>query len=215
MELSEKQKAEIKNYMITIPKYRETYDELYDHILNALADDDSKYGIDKVIFIVNNHFGGFMNIIDQEKTCHQEIGKKYNREFRQQLITTLGGPGLLVFAFCLLVYYCSRFATFSIKPMLMLTILSSICVAVFAFMKIFMNRVKYSKFSILDNYLALDCSYGVAGIGLFLHSVLNENIFNLDDNGKLIATLILHFICIIYVKTFMKIYNQKFRILTT
>ncbi|MES2653887.1 MAG: hypothetical protein V4663_19265 [Bacteroidota bacterium] len=213
MLLTEKQKTEIKDYIIGVPKYRETYNELYDHIVNSLEDSEVAFSIDEVVNVVNRDFGGFSEVVYQEEIYHKEISKKYNRYFRAQFVDTLKWYGIFPLAFCLMIYFSNGSSVFNTKPMLLATVISCMGVAVLAFVKIFINRIKYSKFSILDNYLALDCSFGLGGIGLFLQAMLKENIFNLDDNGKLIATLTLHFICVIYVRTFMKIYKAKFKIL--
>jgi hypothetical protein len=214
MRLTEEQKAEIRDYIVTVPKFRETYNELYDHILNALEDSETTFSIDEVIAVVNRDFGGFNEIVYQEKIYQKEIGKKYNLYFRSQFLETLRWYGIWPFLFCAIIFYGSQTKPFNIKYMLLGTIICFVCVAVVGFAKIVINRVRYSKYSILDSYLGLECSFGIAVVNTFLHLVLKEDIFNLSDNGKLIAMLSIYFFCVIYVRTFLKTYKTKFKILT-
>ena len=214
MVLTEEQKKEIREYIVTVPKFRETYNELYDHILNALEDSNTVFSIEEVIAIVDRDFGGFNEIVYQEKIYQKEIGKKYNKHFRSLFIDTLKWPGVLIFAFCALIYFSSKTTPFNTKPLLVASIICSITVAILGYATIVVNRIKHAKYSILDGYLGLECSSGLAVINVFLHSVLNENVFNLSNEGKLIAMLALHFFCVIYVRTFIKTFKTKFKILT-
>ncbi len=213
MLLTDEQKSEIKHYIITVPKYRETYNELYDHILNSFEDSEAVFSLDEVAGVVNNDFGGFSEIVEQEKIYHKELGKKYNKHFRLQFVDTLKWPGLLVFAFCLLIYFGTQTTPFNIKPMLFGTTICFVTAAILGFSTIIINRIRYSKYSILDNYLGLEYSFGLAVMNVFLQVFISRNLFGLSENSKLIAMLMLYFFCSVYIRTLFKIYKRKFKIL--
>lgn len=213
MLLTTEQKAEIKDYIIGVPKYRETYNELYDHIVNSIEDSEVAFSIDEVINIVNRDFGGFSEVVYQEEIYHKELGKKYNKHFRVQFIDTFKWYGIFPLAFCLMIYFSNKSTVFNIKPMLFATTICFVAVAIIGLSRIMINRVKYSKYSILDNYLGLEYSFGLAGANMFLQIFISRNFFELSDNSKLIAMLTLYFFCMIYVRTFIKFYKQKFKIL--
>ena len=217
MELTEEQKIEISNYIVTVPKYRETYNELYDHILNALADNETSFSIEEVIKVVNNDFGGFSEIVYQEKIYEKELSNKYSKQFRQEMVNTFKWPGIFsnlgVLALCLLIYYSSKTHPFNIKPALAVIYVCFVGAGIFAYAKIMINRYKYSKFSILDNYIYLECMFFISMPSVFL-SIAKGYIFEISDNGKLIVMLSLFFFCSIYVRTFIKFYKEKFKILS-
>ena len=105
MELTQEQKIEISDYIVTVPKYRETYNELYDHILNALEDSEASFSIEEVLNVVNNDFGGFHEIVYQEKIYEKEVSNKYSKQFRQEMVNTFKWPAIFsnlgVLALCL------------------------------------------------------------------------------------------------------------------
>lgn len=218
MELTEEQKAEIKNYIIDVPKYRETYNELYDHILNSLKDNDGSYSIDAVNVIINNDFGGFSEIVEQEKIYQKEIGKKYNLYFRSEMLHTFQWPGIVnnlsLLVLCLLIYYGNKGGSYNIKPMFFASTICVTGVALFGYFKIIVNKLKWSKYSILDNCMGFECSFGFIVMNGFLQVLFGKPIwFEVSDHGKLIITLCLFFFCSLYVRTFVKFYNKKFKVL--
>lgn len=219
MVLTEEQKAEIRDYIVTVPKYRETYNELYDHILNSLEDREVVFSIDEVINIVNRDFGGFSEIVSQEKSYQKELSKQYNKVFRMEMVNTFKWPRILsnlcVLALCLILYYNGKGLLFNMKPLILSSIVCCILVAAFGFTKILKNRYKHSKYSILDNYFGYSCSFGFIMVnGIFGNFLSKSNLFEINVNAKLIIALSLFFFSSVYVRAFIKFYNQKIKILT-
>ncbi|MGF1924846.1 MAG: hypothetical protein ACQUHE_11765 [Bacteroidia bacterium] len=212
MVLTEDQKAEIRDYIETVPKYIETYNELYDHILNSFEDRKVNFSLKEVSNILDKDFGGFSQVVEQEKVYHREVGKKYNKNFRIQFLDTLKWFGIFPLAFCLVIYFSSQSTAFNIKPMLLATLILFMGTAIFGYTKIVINRFRYTKYSVLDSYLASQCSLGLAVLVLILNVFLNENVFSLGENGRLIVMLSLYFFCSIYIRTFIKIYRQHIKI---
>lgn len=218
MQLTEAQKAEIGAYIFTVPKYRETYNELYDHIINSFETNEEVYGINEIQNIINNDFGGFSEIVALEKNYQKQLSKQYNRVFRMEMLNTFKWPSifnnLCILALCLILYYNNEGAQLKIKPILLASILCCILVAIFGFAKIIINKYKHSKYSILDNYLGYSCSFGFIMVNAFLSNFLSkESFFEVSDQTKLIITLCLFFFCSVYVRAFFKFYNQKFKVL--
>ncbi len=218
MKLSEEQIEEVRNYMIIVPKYRETYNELFDHILNALAECDATFSTDEIAKIINNDFGGFSEIVQQEKKYQKELGKKYNVIFRRQLLNTFKWPeilnNLIIFSLCLILYTTTERTVFNTKPIFFASLICCLSIAVFGFSMIVKNRLKHAKYSLLDNFLAYSCTFGLIMTNAVLQLVMNDSLFTVSNHTKIITTLSLFFFCSIYVRAFIKFYNQKFTILT-
>ena len=133
------------------------------------------------------------------------------------MVNTFKWPAIFsnlgVLALCLLIYYSNKTNPFNIKPALAVIYVCFVGVGIFGYAKIMINRYKYSKFSILDNYIFLECIFCFAIPGVFLN-IMKGYFFEISDNGKLIAMLSMFFFCSVYVRTFIKFYNQRFKILT-
>ncbi len=213
MNLTVEQKKEIQGYIIAVPKYRETYNELYDHILNSLADQKGTFQIDLVLKIVNDDFGGFNEIAEQEEIYHKQIGKKFYRQFRQCFVDTLKWQGVAVIIICAIIYYGNKTTPFDIKPMVKASTICLMLVTMFGYARIIVNVIRFSKLSILDGHLGYASSFGLCITNLFLGGFINGHILELSDNNKLIAVLVLFSFASIYARTFIKIYTRKSNIL--
>lgn len=218
MRLSEEQKTEIKEYIVTVPRFRETFNELYDHLLNSIENNDVEYSIDEVNRIVNLDFGGFSEIVNQEKRYQAELSKKYNKHFRQEILNTFKWPSILsnlcMLALCLLIYFNTNASTFNMKPLLMGIIICVFSIAIFGFFRIISNRIRYTKYSILDNYFGYACSFGVIMTNVFIHSFNKENSWGISDQTRLLILLFLFFFCAVYVRSYFSFYNKKYPVLT-
>jgi hypothetical protein len=67
MKLTTEQLAEIRVYIFEAPRYRETYYELYDHIVNALEQGDEPFSIDLVKQIIEEDFGGSSVLFNKKR----------------------------------------------------------------------------------------------------------------------------------------------------
>jgi hypothetical protein len=213
MQLTKEQKIEISDYIVSVAKYRETYDELYDHILNSLTDNENPFSLSEVDKIVNNEFGGFSEVVYQEKIYQAALGKKYHKHFRMQFIESIKWPGPLLFVFSLAIYYSSKTTPFNTKYMFAGISLSFSAIAVFVFGVMIFNRIKYSKYSIWDSHLGLECCFGMGMMNSIMYWCVNGNFFGLNDNNRLIVMLILFSFCSIYIRTFINFYKKKSQIL--
>ncbi|QJD95036.1 hypothetical protein HH214_03645 [Mucilaginibacter robiniae] len=64
----------LKKYLRSILRYRETYEEVYDHVLTALtAKPDSISFEEAVNTILKDDFGGANSLPDMEKRCHKAV----------------------------------------------------------------------------------------------------------------------------------------------
>jgi hypothetical protein len=98
MVLTLENKLEIVDYIGGVPKYQETFDEVYDHIISALSStENAEFNIGLVRDIVNEDFGGFEQIVLNET----EFEKRFVR-------TCMGDVRRQVYS---LIFYCCSFLT--------------------------------------------------------------------------------------------------------
>ncbi|MDN3586404.1 hypothetical protein QWY86_07005 [Pedobacter aquatilis] len=219
MKLNVAEKQVLRDYIFNEPKYRETYNELYDHLINALSDSDELFSIELVAKIINEDFGGFINIRNREEAYQKQLHKKYIIDFRKEMLQTLGWSdffkNISILGLCFCIYYGSKTQVFNIKPMIIGSMIPLILIALFGFFRIFTQRIKYSKYSIVDNYVGNISTLGTIVLNVFLFNIISkERIFDVSNDLKLIATLVLFFLSSIYIRSFIKFYNKKIKVLT-
>lgn len=218
MELTTTQKKEVKDWIFCVPKYRETFNELYDHILNALKDIDAPFSTDLVDEIVLNEFGGYQMVAENEKVYRNVIGRKYMKFFNVEMLNTFKWPGLIstlsLLSLCLMFYFGGKDISFDIKNLTLSSIIICAFVLLFGLARIIINRIKYLKGSILDDYLMHIYTFGssiVTTVVIFFLS--KDSSVYTSDHAKLIITLCLFFFTSVYVRAFIKFYNQKIKVL--
>lgn len=94
MQLTATQKQVVKDWIFNVPKYRETFNEMYDHILNALKDIDAPFSLTIVDDIVWKDFGGYQMVADNENVFRNVIGRSYLKFFQMEMLNTFKWPGI-------------------------------------------------------------------------------------------------------------------------
>jgi hypothetical protein len=118
MKLTTEQLAEIRLYIFEAPRYRETYYEIYDHIVNALEQADEPFNMDLVKQIVQEDFGGFQNIIHQEDVYRKSVTSKYARLLGSEMIDSFRNSTVLShLAILILGYMFYQGSEIDLKPL--------------------------------------------------------------------------------------------------
>ncbi len=218
MELTPTQKQDIKDYIFIVPKYRETINELYDHILNALKDIDAPFSLTIVDDIVWKDFGGYQAVFDNEKLYRNVIGKRYIKYFNLEILNTFKWPGIIysivLVLLCLLIYFYYDITPYDFKIIFAGITIWCILFSVFMHFKIFRNRIKYKKYSILDEGILNEASVGIL-IMFFMFQlfIAPDSFVDTSPSIKLIINLFLFFLASLYFRAFIKFYNQKLKVL--
>ncbi len=218
MEITPKQKQEVKDWIFIVPKYRETFNELYDHILNALKDIEAPFNTNLVDEIVLKDFGGYQMVAENEKIYRNVIGKRYMKFFNLEMLNTFKWPGIFsnlsVLTLCLMFYFSARNTNFDTKNIILSSIIICSFVLLFGLARIIINRIKYLKVSILDDYLMHIYTFGISIVTIFVIFFLGKD-SSVETSGhtKLIITLGIYFFSSVYVRAFIKFYNQKLKVL--
>jgi hypothetical protein len=106
MVLTLENKLEIVDYIGGVSLYRETFNEVYDHVLSALAVNDTpKFHIDLVKDIVNLDLGGFKQIELAEKVFEKAFARSCMQNIKQEMINAFKFPGMIVTIFLLLICF--------------------------------------------------------------------------------------------------------------
>ena len=220
MELTEEQKAEIRDYIVDVPRYRETYDELYDHILNALQELPGSYHLNEVIAIINQDFGSFSEIVIQEEIYQKTLTRKYIKMFRTEMWNTFKWPGILgnlsLLALCWFIFRADVSRVQGIRFILVGMGAVVILIALWGYAHVFIRKRRYSKRSILDNFLLYQTGFGLTLLNAFLQLFISKYaLFPLRDDFRYGITLLVVCFCFIYMQVMVKFFKQKLKILGT
>ena len=218
MILTNQQHQEIRDYIFHVSKYVETYNEVFDHIMNALEDKKEAYSITLVAKIINDDFGSFNEIKKQEEVYQKQINQKQTKLFLTEFADSFKWPGLLSnisnLTLCICIYWASTRSTFNTKPMMLAVLSCFILVTAYMYTKIWIRKRKNKKYSIFDNSLGGLSTFGLfIGVFVFYWFVSDDSLISLSQHSKVIILLTLYFFCSLYIRSFSKFYNQKIKIL--
>lgn len=219
MILTETQKTEIREFIGTVPKYQETYDELYDHILSSLGTlENENYNIDLVARIVNEDFGGFKNIVCVEADYNKQAMKNVMRDLRQEMKQQFYFPELwktlIILALCAIIYNYSSGDFKIIRIIFGSVILASFTPIFYYWGNRLLFKKKGSRPSIKDG--------GFAQQSMMLMQVAHAPFFIFIDKDAflpvtyptaLIVTLFMFFFSSIYIRSYFRLYNRNVKIL--
>jgi len=110
MKLTEEEDQLLKQYLLKILKYRETYDELYDHIITALSHKTTITSFEETIAdILTDDFGGYDNLTKLEKAYKKVAVRDTVRLFLIYFIGYFKFPKLLfTVAGIVMIYYFTQ-----------------------------------------------------------------------------------------------------------
>jgi len=99
MKPNPEQKLWLKNYLRKVMVYRETYEEVYDHMLLAIENHpEQQYFATTVLDILDNDFGGSNGLLALEENCRQTVEATAQAQFRDNFKRWFVSPLLVVTA---------------------------------------------------------------------------------------------------------------------
>jgi hypothetical protein len=198
------------NYAV---KYKETYDELYDHvmlIIEKMPGNVTVYGTTLTKNIIDNEFGGYEGLKQMEKDRAKLLFKVLRKKHGQNLIRFFNWPTI---AFTLMLCLTGYYLAINLNHRYIKLLIAAIALAPILF--VLYRRVskwiiawkfdEYSKQSIKDNYI-------------FTAAILSNsllNVFNFFNSDYILygSTLAFVFVCYnIYVLSFFKLYRDEYKI---
>lgn len=218
MKLTPEQLGEIRGFLFETPHYRETYYELYDHVVNALQESGEPFDIDLVSQIVKEDFGGFEGIINQEKAYQKCVTSKYNRLLRSEMLksfqtsTVLSHLAIIFIGY--IFYNASLSSEINLGPTTVsMLILSNIPGVYYVFKRFVLDRNKH-KLSIKYDFLHRCWILGFLGVNFILGLLVSKHsLVELSNPHKVIVLMAVFFFINLHVRSFIKVYNKRINIL--
>jgi hypothetical protein len=219
MRLSRKQLEEVDSYLYGLTKYRETFQELKDHVLSALRDlDASTFDLQLVKDIVDEDFGGQDHLLKYEALCMRSSTRQYLRLLGMEMLNTFKWSGLVrnlfVIWFCAMIYDGQKsVADISPLPVVQTMYIVFYLPGLFVLFHKFV-ALRHKKLSMLHNFL-FKVWLLTATAGTFIIQGISFANKYLHYNSKFELGLILamYVVMNIFLKAYMKLYKEKIRIL--
>lgn len=87
------EKLWLRDYLYQALSYRETFDEVYDHILLALENRSAQPYFESTVYkIIDEDFGGSINMLNMEVECQRTIEKELQTQYWQTYFSWLKLP---------------------------------------------------------------------------------------------------------------------------
>ncbi|WP_448703020.1 hypothetical protein ACFGVR_11770 [Mucilaginibacter sp. AW1-3] len=216
MKLNEEQLADLQRELNYAVKYRETYDELYDHVLTGIEAYDGQPADPTLMAkqIIKNEFGGYEALKrmeeDRVKLVNRAMRKKHGQNMREFFNFPMA---VLTIAVTVAAYFIAR-TPHGREALLIFTMFSAITPIMFLFYKKAAKRYRewhtdnYQKQSLKDNYIFI-----AAILANSMFNVLNMSLKHLPINAPLAMCIFVLYM--VYVLSFFKLYRQEFRMQLT
>ena len=216
MELTKAQLLEVDKYLSELVQYRETFQELKDHVLTALSENNTgTFDIHLVQCIVNDDFGGEAWIFANEKVCKQVLTTKMFRLLGREMLNTFKWYGsfrnLWGFAFCAVIYMQST----SLDPGYWL-IIKAMYVVLYvpaAYMLVEKFILERGKKASMIKDLLRNSWYTMVILATILLQAIGLMNYVTIHTGKLQLGLflMLYLLMSIFIRAYIKLYREKTR----
>ena len=219
MILTEAQQQEISTFIGSVPKYQETYNELYDHILSSLtAMDEEEYSIDLVARVINEDFGGFQTIVKVETEFNKLAIKNCMRDLRQEMKSLFYFPEawktVVVLILCSIIFQYSPGDFKVIRILFVSTFIVGLIPIGYYWGSRLLYKKKGSRPSIKDNGFAQQ-SLVLAQTAYtpFFIFVGKDSLLPVGTQTCLLIGLFMIFFSSIFVRAYFKLYKRNVKIL--
>ncbi len=216
------QEENLRTYLRKELRYRETYEEVYDHILTALEQKPQEVSFqDSVNQIIKDDFGGGKGLIKTEKKCYESVADEANTQQWNYFKSNFEYSSLSYTSTLFLIIY------FSILKIPFIPFIIAFLVVILVIVPATVKLARYfyigyftldTKSSVKDEIMAkiagrsvLLLNPGIMFIWIYV-SNKNKNLnFNsyVVDHAFLVSIIVTLFI--LYVFSFIKLSRQEFK----
>jgi hypothetical protein len=215
MILNEIQKQEVADYVKSITRYMETYDEVYDHILSSLSSaKHESFNMVLVFGIIDEDFGGIEKLKQEEDSSQKVLNRNFHINMIWEMVRTfksLESLCLLVLGFVF--YYGGSSLEFKRKIVLISLVVIMLTPIILFLFKVFIKERRRIKPSINDYALRYSSFFGMqVATSMFFAFLVREPIFKLAPGTQFIVMLCLYFFLSVYLRAYMKVFSKSLKL---
>jgi hypothetical protein len=218
MNLDETQNQKIADHIKGITAYAETYNELYDHVLSALSSEKQHpFNMDIVAKILDDDFGGTSTIKLEEENYQKKLGQNFSNLLWKEMINTFKFPAITgnitLLALYYLLYTGGAAEQSRIKLLGSALIISMFIPLLMYIVKVYIIDRNHIKPSIKNPALKSSSLFGI-NVAIFVTFVFlaKGSIFDPSLATKLLILLGTSLLLSIYIRAYLKIYNNTVKL---
>lgn len=218
MELTEENKQEIETHIWSACRYGETFNEVYDHVVSALAfSEKSTFNGSLVTEIIRNDFGGLEQIKEDEKEYEKTFVRSCMHDLKGEIISSFKFPrvwfNVLLLVFCLFADHFSRYIPIGIMQFVTVVLVSVIAVSlIFLFYRYLYRRTQKPsiKIKVLERALGICTllSYNVTTLFLGKNAM-----FDVSSSIQILVTMAMFLALFNFLFAYSRVYKKRLRIL--
>lgn len=217
MKLTEIQKQEIADYVAANTVYIETYNELYDHVLSALAEEDQDtFHMGLVTDVINSDFGDVKQIRQQEENTRQALYGSFSKMLKRELLNTFRFPAIMHNLALLSLGLLFYFGEASSQTIVSVTIAGSLIILLIPLLlfvyKAYILERREAKPSVSNYALRYNALFGLNTATLVFYLSFSWDVLTALEPGILVAIMwATCFFLSIFLRAFLKMYNSALK----
>ncbi len=216
MQLNAIEKKEISAYVFTLGRYKETYHEVYDHVLNALAEMPGTFDLNLVQKIIEVDFGGVNAIRKQENIYQKQIKRRYLKLMGWEMLYSFRPkqilPNLILLLLCVVLYTNHLYLASLFKTIYLSILVLIVMAGIFWIIYRYIIHRKTKKDSIKHELVFGLLFLPIAFINIFLNPLLGKEV-NVTSSSQQLILLSIFFCVSVYLRAFIKLYSERIKIL--
>ena len=217
MKLSKEELAEVSRHILSLTRFKETYDEMYDHVLSILEEKEEAFDPCLISVIVNDNFGGQEQILKNEAISLEELKHSSGRSLMEEILSKLRSfkslDNISLLCLCLLFYFQMMGGTFN--PAYLIYTMFFVAfypILVYLYKTYFVNR-SLVKPSMKNVFLLRVGLYGCFLIIVFYLLLLSQqSLFEITNHARGVMTLVLYYFSGVYIRSFRAFYKKKIKV---
>ncbi|NQX43297.1 hypothetical protein SAMN05421820_11661 [Pedobacter steynii] len=217
MKLSKEELTEVSQYLFTLTRYQETYDELYDHVLSILEEREGPFDSRLIPELVNDNFGGHEQILKNEAISLEELnlssGGLLMKETFSKLSAFKSFDNISLLCLCLVFYSQMTYGVFNPVFLIYAMFFAALYpILVYLYRTYFVNR-SLVKPSMKNVFLLRIGLYGCfLSTAFYLLLLSPQRLFDITNYTRTVICLVLYYFSSIYIRSFHAFYKKKIKV---
>lgn len=217
MKLTADQDNNLRKYLRDTMRYRETYEEVYDHIITALENRAYTGTLEEAVNqILREDFGGYDNLRKMEDDAKNAAVKSGISNYLSFYIEYFKWPRLLyTVCYAAVIYWCFAYAPLTpvvLEAVVAIMIITPCVLSLMRFYKIgyrFGDTKKSVRDTVFVKIAIVPMRLFVLGSILLTMSVAQGH--NIWQNAHPVIVTLLFVLSNIYIRAFVKLYRDEFK----
>jgi hypothetical protein len=218
MFLNETQKQEVADHVSGITRYIETYNEIYDHVLSALEQEEQKsFQIELVLYIIDRDFGGAAKIQVEEQNSRIALYSSFSGTLKREMLNTFKFPAVINnFALLSLglIFYLGNANSQTIVSVTIAGTLIILLIPLLLFVyKSYILERQQAKPSVSDYALRYNALFGLNTATCVFYASFSWDVLTSLEPGILVAIMwVTYFFLSVFLRAYLKMYKSALRL---